>query len=206
MNTTRALIAICALALSTSPAWALNKSRVISGVESYNTTSDGSITSTFQSNPLSYQLSITSPQFSEGEAGVNFPQAFLLAPKLSVANFTSFTCTYTTPNNKNADNFLDVSIQNESDGLFYLAGGNSTKNSGVFSFTVPAANFSGLPSSPTVLNAALIFFGGSNKNVETITLSNFAINGSNTDSVANGFFVFDTVPDNRFNFQQPPTQ
>ena len=206
---------MCALAMSASPALALNKGRLLSGVEQYSGTNDGTITSTFVSTPtLAYTLQITSKAYASGIAGVNAPKA--LAPGggnkgvppvggvnlITVNNFSSYTCQYTTPTNHKIDHLLTAVVQDAATGLFFGAEGKSVNNSGVFSFTAPASAFqaNGLPSGATVVLGDIVFQGGSNKRTESVTLSEFAINGSNTVSVDNGFFVFDTQPDSRFNF------
>jgi hypothetical protein len=216
MNKKIALTAICALALmSASPALALNKGRVLSGVEAYNSTNDGTITSTFQSSPvLGYTLQITSPSFSSGIAGVNAPAAIFPAGGnkgvppvgginlITVTNFTSYTCDYTIPSGKHANKLLAVTVQNAADGQFYTAQGKSVTNGSVVNYTVTAAKLqnNGLPVGATVCLADLLFFGGSDTKTQSITASNFAVNGHNTISVANGFFVFQTNPDLKFNF------
>jgi hypothetical protein len=189
---------------------ALNKTRVLAGVVDYNALpGDGSITATLQSNPLSYALSITSPRFTEGTAGVNAPKAFPFGTRLVVNSFSSYSCSYTTPGNVSATDLLTAVVQDGSSGLYVGAEGTTgsqTFSGGVFNLLIGTSGFiaNGFTPGASVLLGDIVFSGGSDTQAESITLSNFAINGSNGVSVADGHLVFDTQIDNRFNYEQPP--
>jgi hypothetical protein len=169
-----------------------------------------------------YAVANTLPQFSNGLVGVNLPELSTGTPSPpyqatsgilneKIKAFKTVTCQYLAAENLStaADGpFLTATVQTN-DGLYHANVGNSAKQSGkggakLFNYTTQGLGkwtppiTSALKGGKDVIQAALVFSGGSDLSVNSVKLTSFFVTGGSTTA---SFQLDTTGNDGSFNFE-----